>query len=65
MDWNSNRVFSPTIASLIQLGAFDLAILPEDRQALIDEVPKHFPENCNEKIKVLGPICPADTFRQI
>jgi hypothetical protein len=37
------------------LGAYDLTILNEDRQMLEDEKARHFPEDCNDKLKVLGP----------
>ena len=55
-------MFSATLASLIQLGAYNLCILEEDKQALIDECNNHFSEDYNDKIKVLGPV-PTTTLR--
>jgi hypothetical protein len=34
---STNELYSPTLASLIQLGAYDVSILNEDRQLLVDE----------------------------
>ena len=55
VDWEMNKVFSPTLASLVQLGAYDLCILREDKQALSDECNNHFPEDFDNKLKLLGP----------
>ena len=45
VDRRINKVFSPTLATLIWLGASDLCILREDNQALRDECINHFPED--------------------
>jgi hypothetical protein len=37
------------------LGAYDVTILNKDRQLLEDDKAHHFPEDCNNKLKVLGP----------
>ena len=63
-DWKTNKIYSATLASLVQLGAYNLCILDEDRQALRDECDNHFSEDRNNKIKVLG-LCPAANLKEI
>ena len=57
-DWKTNKIYSATLASLVQLGAYNLCILDEDRQALRDECDNHFSEDrtINSKCLVSVPL---------
>ena len=63
VDWKTKKVYSPTLASLIHLGA-TILITEEDKQLLEEECKSHFTEDCNGKVKVLG-LCPAAALKNI
>jgi hypothetical protein len=54
MDLKLNKMYSATFASLLQLGAYDLCILQEDRDALKYDAKMHYVEDLSDKVMIIG-----------